>query len=156
MIYTVYNSINGIPTGLFYDADYNYVVKFLNENQSLFEGSLNAEYDRVDVITKNAIYAPQSVIDKYNNKPTEYFAVWDKNTQEWIDLRTQEDKFKDAVDKALKARSQLLLSSDWTQLPNGPLTLEQQQTWATYRQALRDITKQSGYPFNIIWPSAPN
>jgi hypothetical protein len=52
-------------------------------------------------------------------------------------------------------RSNLLFKSDWTQLPNSPLTQQQQEQWATYRQALRDITAQSGYPANVIWPTKP-
>lgn len=27
--------------------------------------------------------------------------------------------------------------------------------WAQYRQALRDLPEQDGFPFNIVWPSAP-
>lgn len=54
-----------------------------------------------------------------------------------------------------KQRQMLLLSSDWTQLPNNPLTSEQQAAWATYRQQLRDITSQSGYPTNVVWPIQP-
>jgi len=61
-----------------------------------------------------------------------------------------------AITDILSKRKQELFNSDWTQIPNSPLTADQQTAWATYRQALRDITKQSGYPFNIIWPSAPN
>jgi hypothetical protein len=52
-------------------------------------------------------------------------------------------------------RNVTLLQSDWTQIPNGPLTIEQQQAWADYRQQLRDITSQSGYPFNVVWPTSP-
>jgi hypothetical protein len=52
-------------------------------------------------------------------------------------------------------RDALLYASDWTQIPNNPLTTEAQQAWATYRQALRNITLQSGYPFNVTWPTAP-
>jgi len=52
-------------------------------------------------------------------------------------------------------RNNLLYKSDWTQLPNGPLSEQQQSQWATYRQALRDITTQSGYPANITWPTKP-
>jgi hypothetical protein len=52
-------------------------------------------------------------------------------------------------------RKQLLNDSDWTQIQNNPLTAEQQAAWATYRQELRDITTQSGYPFNVIWPTPP-
>ena len=28
--------------------------------------------------------------------------------------------------------------------------------WALYRKALRDLTQQEGFPFNIQWPEAPN
>jgi hypothetical protein len=50
-------------------------------------------------------------------------------------------------------RASLLLSSDWTQLPDVPISTK--QAWAEYRQALRDITSQEGYPFNVIWPTKP-
>jgi len=33
----------------------------------------------------------------------------------------------------------LLTASDWTQLPNSPLSDSKKAEWATYRQALRDI-----------------
>lgn len=56
----------------------------------------------------------------------------------------------------ISKRNSYLYSSDWTQLPNGPLTSEQQQAWAVYRQELRDITTQSGYPFDVVWPTPPN
>lgn len=60
-----------------------------------------------------------------------------------------------AIQDVLPKRSNLLYSSDWTQLPNGPLTAAQQAAWANYRQRLRDVTDQSGYPFNVLWPIAP-
>lgn len=37
-------------------------------------------------------------------------------------------------------RNYKLLESDWTQLPNAPLTEEKKQEWYTYRQSLRDLT----------------
>lgn len=52
-------------------------------------------------------------------------------------------------------RNLLLNNSDWTQIPNNPLTDQQKQDWAVYRQELRDVTSQSGYPFNVIWPTPP-
>ena len=51
-------------------------------------------------------------------------------------------------------RNFLLTRTDWTQLPDAPLTNIETQEWASYRQALRDITTQSD-PFNIQWPTAP-
>lgn len=50
-------------------------------------------------------------------------------------------------------RNEMLLASDWTQLPDVPQTLK--DAWATYRQALRDVTAQSGFPRDIIWPTQP-
>jgi|DEB0MinimDraft_6_1074348.scaffolds.fasta_scaffold33437_3 hypothetical protein len=35
-------------------------------------------------------------------------------------------------------RDRFLADSDWTQMPDSPLTVEQRQAWADYRQALRD------------------
>lgn len=49
-------------------------------------------------------------------------------------------------------RDRRLLASDWTQLPDVPLATKER--WATFRQALRDITSQPD-PLNISWPSPP-
>ena len=61
----------------------------------------------------------------------------------------------DTKDHAADIRHQrtlLLSSSDWTQLPDNKTSKE----WKIYRQALRDITKQDGFPLSIIWPIAPD
>jgi hypothetical protein len=52
-------------------------------------------------------------------------------------------------------RNELLSKCDWTQVVDSPLTVEQKTAWATYRQALRDVTKQSGFPTNVNWPTQP-
>ena len=54
-----------------------------------------------------------------------------------------------------RERNLLLQQSDWTQLPDVSLTEEQKGNWVTYRQQLRDITNQPGFPDNIIWPTQP-
>lgn len=51
-------------------------------------------------------------------------------------------------------RNAKLAASDWTQLPDSPISNVATQAWATYRQALRDITEQSD-PFSITWPEEP-
>lgn len=35
------------------------------------------------------------------------------------------------------------------------LTPDQQQAWADYRQSLLDITQQSGFPHDVVWPTKP-
>lgn len=58
----------------------------------------------------------------------------------------------DAMAERLK-RSQLLANSDWTQMPDVPHTVK--DLWAPYRQALRDVPQQAGFPDNIVWPTPP-
>jgi len=47
-------------------------------------------------------------------------------------------------------RNRLLVESDWTQVLDAPVN---QAEWATYRQALRDVTAQPGFPLNVEWPT---
>lgn len=49
-------------------------------------------------------------------------------------------------------RDKLLSDSDWTQVADAPVD---KAAWAIYRQQLRDITKQAGFPTTITWPQAP-
>ena len=49
-------------------------------------------------------------------------------------------------------RNTKLSNSDWTQIADSPVD---KTAWATYRQALRDITAQSGFPSTITWPTQP-
>jgi len=42
------------------------------------------------------------------------------------------------VERMRLHRDRLLAGSDWTQMPDSPLTDEQRAAWAAYRQALRD------------------
>lgn len=60
-----------------------------------------------------------------------------------------------AAEIALAQRISFLVNSDWTQLADVPLSAEKKAEWATYRQALRDLTDQPGFPENINWPVEP-
>ena len=59
------------------------------------------------------------------------------------------------VSEVFNKRHYLLQESDWTQLPDVPLTDVQRKLWAEYRQQLRDITKQPLTP-DMKWPIKPN
>lgn len=48
-------------------------------------------------------------------------------------------------------RTSLLAATDWRAVSDLVLSIE----WATYRQALRDITGQAGFPWTITWPTQP-
>ena len=56
------------------------------------------------------------------------------------------------ADDVRKQRNDLLAACDWTQVADAPVDKD---AWAAYRQALRDITTQEGFPLSIDWPVAP-
>ena len=69
----------------------------------------------------------------------------------------QEAAYKAAKDaeqatSVRNTRTEKLKDSDWTQLTD---STADKAAWATYRQALRDITAQAGFPWTIDWPDAP-
>jgi Phage tail assembly chaperone protein len=49
-------------------------------------------------------------------------------------------------------RSTKLAECDWTQVADAPVD---KVAWATYRQALRNVPTQEGFPWTITWPDAP-
>jgi hypothetical protein len=49
-------------------------------------------------------------------------------------------------------RNTLLSECDWTQVSDAPVN---QTAWQTYRQALRDVTSQEGFPYSVTWPTKP-
>lgn len=51
-------------------------------------------------------------------------------------------------------RNAKLSASDWTQLPDSPMSAALRSDWAAYRQALRDVPAQ-GDPFALQWPAEP-
>jgi hypothetical protein len=49
-------------------------------------------------------------------------------------------------------RNRRLAACDWTQLADAPVD---NLAWAVYRQNLRDVPNQPGFPVTIIWPTQP-
>lgn len=56
------------------------------------------------------------------------------------------------ADAVRSQRNANLAASDWTQLAD---SVVDKTVWATYRQALRDVPSQSGFPWDMTWPTAP-
>jgi len=53
---------------------------------------------------------------------------------------------------ARNQRDTLLTQTDWTQVADAPVD---KAAWAAYRQALRDVPQQIGFPTTITWPVKP-
>ena len=54
-----------------------------------------------------------------------------------------------------QSRDDKLAESDWRVIKAAETATTLDAAWATYRQALRDVTGQSGFPWTITWPDAP-
>jgi hypothetical protein len=55
--------------------------------------------------------------------------------------------------QAVRADRNIKLSaSDWTQVADAPVD---KAAWTAYRQALRDMPQQEGFPTTIVWPEKP-
>jgi hypothetical protein len=57
--------------------------------------------------------------------------------------------------RARADRDARLTVCDWTQMPDAPLTTEAKAAWAAYRQLLRDVPEQAGFPLAVGWPVMP-
>jgi hypothetical protein len=49
-------------------------------------------------------------------------------------------------------RNRRIAECDWTQVADSPVD---KQAWAVYRQALRDLPSQAGFPWDVVWPTQP-
>lgn len=86
------------------------------------------------------------------------FAVIDKSEPEPEQESEIETTPPTAEELAAGARAQrdgLLLASDWVVVRSKELGQHTPDDWAAYRQALRDIPEQSGFPENVEWPEPP-
>lgn len=89
-------------------------------------------------------------------EPTEDGVTVTPNTEAWDGWKAEQPD--PAVALAAEVRTQrdaLLTACDWTQMPDSPLDEETKAAWATYRQELRDVPQQEGFPETVTWPEEP-
>jgi hypothetical protein len=77
-------------------------------------------------------------------------------TETWLVSPASDDEVASRIAEAAASvraqRNQLLAECDWTQLADAPVDAP---AWSLYRQALRDITEQPGFPVSVTWPAQP-
>lgn len=84
-----------------------------------------------------------SLID---GKWTITYSVVDKSNEQLL----SEERMQAASVRTIRAKK--LTETDWTQLTDAPVN---SALWATYRQALRDVPTQEGFPWEVTWPTQP-
>jgi hypothetical protein len=134
---TIYNQTTGIISKVCNCLESDIFLQYDSSIESYIDG--NYDYNSYYIQDNQPVAIP--------NAPNQYY-VFDYNTKQWVDPRTDATQWPIVKSQ----RNALLVASDWTQLPDVPLS--DKAAWADYRQALRDITKQAD-PFNIIWPTPP-
>lgn len=83
--------------------------------------------------------------------PTDSTRRWVWNGKTFVDAGPRRPP--DLAGGLRRRRDALLSACDWTQLPD--VAPGVQAAWGPYRQALRDLTAQPGFPTAITWPTAP-
>lgn len=77
---------------------------------------------------------------------------WHLINDEWVQEQLPEP---DAAFAAIQLRNKYLRITDKFVLPDFPLSDDLKVAIVSYRQQLRDLPEQSGFPNNIVWPEQP-
>ena len=74
----------------------------------------------------------------------------------YIEGPFEQQRFTNAVAAKVQTKvASILYACDFTQLEDAPTKIDK-AAWRAYRQALRDVNHQEGFPFNVAWPDPPN
>lgn len=135
--YSLYDAATGIFTGVSLSCQDCDLQANIPDGQRCIIGHYEQLSQKVDIESG-------SVHDYQPPQPsTNHF--WNQITKRWVDYAFV----------ARAQRDRMLAASDWMitrQIETGIPVLSD---WVKFRQDLRDISKQDGFPENIIWPVAP-
>lgn len=134
----------------YYDAATGQIITSVAGTLSMMDLSAWASYPWIEAYgDAKRQYVENGALVDMPEMPDD-LSVFDFTTKQWAAPDPEE------MGLHVRMRRDALLSKcDWTQIPNGPLSTEKQAQWSAYRQALRDITEQAGFPFNVVYPQAP-
>jgi hypothetical protein len=129
------------------------IVRFVENRGDNSFPVVNDEFDFVETQIQN--FQPiQYFFDgnelKTRDLPPNQFYIWNNG---WV---LDENLWKNNQSELAKQqRDELLASTDWIVIKAKENDGEVPQIWKNYRQSLRDIPQQSGYPLDIVWPTIP-
>ncbi|GHU73129.1 hypothetical protein AGMMS49992_10740 [Clostridia bacterium] len=76
------------------------------------------------------------------------------NTGVWLDMLKAED-FAQEAQRVRDVRDELLSKTDYLVTIDYPIPDNSRSAVVVYRQALRDVSDQDGFPYSIQWPDKP-
>jgi hypothetical protein len=87
------------------------------------------------------------------NQPIKEGETWVVTyTIEELTAEEQQNLYDGRANSVRQKRNRMLSESDWTQIAD---STADKPAWAAYRQELRDVTAQAGFPWEVTWPVAP-
>lgn len=117
----------------------------LSDDALLPDGFVFINFAAPPLVASNQKVAP--------SQPVQQNGQW---VQNWVIVDMPQDEIEARLtayaQQVRQDRNDKLKDSDWTQLADAPVD---QAAWASYRQALRDVTAQSGFPLSVEWPAQP-
>lgn len=132
----------------YFDQQTGQIITSVSGDLDLIDLSAYESYPSIEAFgDAQQQYVENGVLVNMPEKPFPQ-SIFNFQTKSWSEMTV------DLLEKNIKNQRNLaLVSSDWTQLAD--VTNVDKQAWSEYRQALRDITSQSGYPTNVVWPTPP-
>ena len=143
-------------------------VKLTNGAVSQFPyslGQLKADYPNVSfpIAPSAQSLAEYEVFSVTRSTPPAYDGRTHRLTQAvakldgaWTEIWTVVNLPEDEAGANIRSeRNARLAACDWTQLADSPLDPDGKLAWQLYRETLRMIPQQTGFPFNVEWPPAP-
>ena len=74
---------------------------------------------------------------------------------EKIPEKTESEKREEAEKSVRAKRDSLISETDYLLASDYPISAEDLEAVKVYRQALRDVPQQEGFPFDVVWPDLP-
>lgn len=138
-------------------------VMYESEFRSYLQANNGPSYDTltqevaealgVDVVLEGPQASPTRYQVAYRDGVEQIDGVWyTKYSVADMDADAAAAKDAEQAKAAREQRSAKLAETDWTQLTDAPIN---SALWAIYRQQLRDVPSQAGFPWEINWPTQP-
>lgn len=126
------------------------IARINNLEEATEEDAFSSGYSKVritDAPDDGYAYTISEIEDVDGVLQTKWVRIWEQ---------TRAEELVQLAQLVRNERSAKLMQSDWTQLVDAPLDAPTKQSWATYRQLLRDVTTQDKFPWRVVWPIPPS
>ena len=153
--FILYNSSNNqiLASGTCREEDLHYYAR---EGYALIDGAGSGSTGYIS----NGEFIPYTLEQRLakSNQPS-MTSIWSDETFSWIETRSDEEiantLTQNSIVSAKNKRNKLLAECDWVVTKSLEQGNSVSDSWKEYRQELRDITQQAGFPNNINWPNKP-